>query len=53
MVNISTNINNIYNHLSPQTIEHLKKKTITYDVKNQGPGLGQAHKCGVKLADLY
>ena len=22
------------------------KKTITYDVGNQGPGLGQAHICG-------
>ena len=31
------------NHSSPQLIQH--KKTTTYDIVNQGPGFGQAHKC--------
>ena len=29
---------------SPQIVEH--KKTITYANENQGPSLGQTHKCG-------
>jgi hypothetical protein len=28
------------------------KKTMTYDVVNPGPGLGQAQKCGVELNKL-
>jgi hypothetical protein len=27
------------NHLSPSLIKHTKKKTMTYDVGNPGPGL--------------
>jgi len=42
----NTCINKMNNHHSPQIIEHKKKKTITYDVINQVPGLGQAQKCG-------
>ena len=39
--NFSTNINKINNYLSPQIIEHKKKK------KNANrPGLGQTQKCG-------
>jgi hypothetical protein len=37
------------NHLSPQLIEHNKKKTTTYDVENPGPGLGQTQNVGFKL----
>jgi hypothetical protein len=38
-------------HCLKQTItSHLKqmniKKTMTFDVENSGPGLGQAQKCG-------
>ena len=44
MVNNSTNNNKTKNHLSPQRTEN-KKKTTTYDARNTGPGLGQAHKC--------
>jgi hypothetical protein len=44
MVNNSTNINKTNSHLSPQITEP-KKKTTTYDVGYQGPGLGQAKKC--------
>jgi hypothetical protein len=30
-----------------------KKKTMTYDVRNPGPGLGQAQKCsGVKPVNV-
>ena len=51
MVNNSANINKTNNHISLQPIAH-KKKTMTYDVVNPGPGLGQAQKCGrVKLVD--
>ena len=46
MMNNSTNINNINNHLSFQIIEH-KKKNTTNDVRNPGIGLGQAHKLAV------
>ena len=41
MVNNSTNINN---HISPSLTEY--KKTMTYDVWNPGPALGQAQKYG-------
>jgi len=41
MVNNSTNINKTNNYLSPQFIEHLKKKTTTYDIGNPSPGLEQ------------
>ena len=44
MINNSTNINKMDNHLSPQTIEHKKKKT-TYDVENSGPEMEQPQKC--------
>jgi hypothetical protein len=37
------NINKTNNHSSPQLIQH--EKTTTYDIVNQGPGFGQAHKC--------
>ena len=37
MINNSTNINKINNHLSPETIEH-KKKPTTYDAWNPDPG---------------
>jgi len=40
MVNNFTNINKANNQLSPTPIEH--ERTTTYDVGNQGPGLGQA-----------
>jgi hypothetical protein len=30
----------------------LKKNTTTYDVRNPGPGLGQAHKC-VRVKLVY
>jgi len=39
MANNSTNINKTDNHLSSQ-------KTMTYDIGNLGPGLGQAQTCG-------
>jgi len=45
MVNNSTNTNKKNNHLSPQLTQH-KNKTMTYDVENPAPGLGQAYKCG-------
>jgi hypothetical protein len=49
VVNNSTNINKINKQLSPQIIEHLKKKeekrrTMTYNVGNQGPGFRQTQK---------
>ena len=44
MVNNSTNINKINNHLSPQLIKH--KKNTTYDVENPGPHLGRAQRGG-------
>ena len=39
-----------------QTTSHLKslntKQTMTYDIRNPGPGLGQAQTCGrVKLVN--
>jgi hypothetical protein len=38
------------NQLSPQITEH--KMTMTYDIGNPVPGLGQAQKCvGVKLVN--
>jgi hypothetical protein len=43
MVNNSTNINKMNNKLSPQTIEY--KKTMTYDIGNPGPVLGQTQTC--------
>jgi hypothetical protein len=45
MVNNSTNINKMNNHLSLQTV---KKKTMAYDIGNPCPDLGQPQKC-VKL----
>jgi hypothetical protein len=45
MVKNSTNMNKTNNHLSSYLTEH-KKKTMTDDVGNPGPGLGQAQKCG-------
>ena len=50
MVNNSTNINKIDNHLSwsPQTIMH-KNATTTYGVDNPGFGMRQAqHYFGIK-----
>jgi hypothetical protein len=44
MVNNSTNINKINNHLSSLLTEH--KKNMTYDVGNPDSGIGQAQKCG-------
>jgi len=44
MVNNSTNINKMNNHLSPQLIEH--KKNQWHDFGNPGAGLEQAHSCG-------
>jgi hypothetical protein len=44
MVNNSTNINKMNNHLSPSLTEH-KKKTMKYDIRNPGLCLGQAQKC--------
>ena len=40
MVNNSTNINKSNNHLSPQIVEHNKKKTMIYGIRNPVPGLG-------------
>ena len=45
MVNNSTNINKMNNHLSPTLTEH-KNKTTTYDVGNPGTSFGQVQKCG-------
>ena len=45
LVNNFTNINKTNNHPSPQVTEH-RQNTTTYDVGNQGPGLGRALKCG-------
>jgi hypothetical protein len=42
MVNNSTNINKMNNHLKLLNI----KKTMTYDIWNPGPGLGQTQECG-------
>ena len=42
-VNNSININKMNNHLSPRIIDH-NKQTTTYNVRNPGPGLGQAQK---------
>ena len=51
MVNNSTNINKINNHLSLQLTKH--KKTWTNDVENPGPHLGRTQKGGdVKPANL-
>ena len=55
-VNNSTNINKTNNHLSLQIIEH-KKKTMTCDAGNPGPGLRQAQKvlilCSKNQYKLY
>jgi hypothetical protein len=42
MINNYINSNKANNHLNSLNI----KKTMTYDVENQGPGLGQAQICG-------
>ena len=51
-----TNINKTNNHLSLQIIEH-KKKTMTCDAGNPGPGLSQAQKvliwCSKNQYKLY
>jgi hypothetical protein len=50
MVINSTNINKMNNQLSSYLNSLNIKKTMTYDLGNSGPGLGQAQKCGsVKL----
>jgi hypothetical protein len=46
MVNNSTNINKTNNNLSPQTNEY--EKTMTYDIGNPGPVLGQTQACSSK-----
>ena len=45
MVNNSTNINKWSKQLSHLNSLEIKKKTMTYDIGNLGPGLGQAQKC--------
>ena len=45
--NNSTNTNK-KNTKSPQTIEH-KENTMTYDVENPGPGLGQTQAMWLSL----
>jgi len=45
MVSKSININKT--NKSPLTLTHrIQKKTMTYDVENQDPGMRQAQKCG-------
>jgi hypothetical protein len=46
MVNNSTNVSKTNNHLSQQIKSLSIQQTKTYDLKNAGPGLGQAQKCG-------
>ena len=46
MVNNSTNIKKKQTITSHLNSLNIKKKTMTYDVGNPGPGLGQAQKCG-------
>jgi hypothetical protein len=47
IINNSTNISKTNNHRSPLLTEHTKKwGTMTYDVENPGPGLGQTQTCG-------
>jgi hypothetical protein len=43
MVNNSTNISKMYNHLTSKQL-NIKKMT-TYSVTNPGPDLGQPQKC--------
>jgi len=45
MVNNATNFNKT--NISPELAENntTKKETMTYYVRNPGPGVGQAHKC--------
>ena len=43
-----TNINKTNNHSSSQLNSSNAKKTMTYDIGNPGPSLGQAQKYGVK-----
>ena len=51
IINNSTYINKINNHLSHKIIEH-KKNTMIYCIRNLAPGLGQAQKCGgIKLVN--
>ena len=45
IVNNSTYINKINNHLSHSNSLNINK-TTTYDIGNPGPGLGQTQKCG-------
>ena len=50
MVNNSTNLNDMNNHVSSQIKEHTN--TVTYYAGNPCHGLGQAHTCGgVKSAN--
>jgi hypothetical protein len=46
MVDNSTNVSKANNHLSQQIKSLSIQQTKTYDLKNAGPGLGQAQKCG-------
>ena len=46
MVINSTNINKTNIHLSFQLTSLNTEKTMTYDVENPGPVLGQAQQCG-------
>ena len=52
MVNNSSNIIKTNNHLSPQLIEH-EKKTMTSDIGNPGPGMGDAKHFACLSADLF
>jgi len=47
MVNNSTNINKMNNHLSPQIIEH--KKIMTYDVGNPSTKVSTSSKMTTQI----
>ena len=49
MVNNSTNVNKLNNHLSPQIIWHKKKQT--YGIRNPGSGFEQVQTMWLKLND--
>ena len=57
MASNSANINKANNHLSPQTVQHKKKKITTYGVVgNPEAALGQAHTCGgvkIELGQVF
>ena len=46
MVNISTRINKMNNHLSPWLTECKKRVRVQRHMMLKSPGLGQAQKCG-------